>query len=80
MVCFMTNNKVCTDASKDNEMRNQILRLEACDRRYLPLLTLGNSQDGKCTSKSTLIMEGVLPSLLRDNITNYRPLKGTDKF
>lgn len=78
MVWFMTNNKVCTDASKDNEMCNQILRLEACDGRNL--LTLGNWQDGKCTSKSALIMEGAVPSLSHDNITGYRPLKGIDTF
>lgn len=46
----------------------------------LPLLTLGNWQDGKCTSRAALIMEGAVPSLSHDNITHYRPLKGIDKF
>lgn len=76
----MANNKVCTDANKDNEMRNQILHLEECDGRNLPLLTVGNRQDGKCTSKSAWVMEGAVPSLSHGNITGYRPLKGIDKF
>ena len=76
----MTNNKVCTDAREYNEMHNQILRLEACDGRNLPLLTLGNCQDGKCTSKPAMIMEGAVPSLSHYNIIDYRPLKGIDKF
>lgn len=80
MVWFMTNNKICTAASEDNEMRNQILRLKACGGRNLPLLTLGSWQDGKCSSKSALVMKGAAPSLSHDSVTEYRPLAGTDKF
>lgn len=66
----MTNNKIRNDESKDNEMHNQILRLEAYDGRDFPFLTLSNWQDGKNTSKSALIMEGAVPSLSHDNVTN----------
>lgn len=81
MVWFMTNNKVHIDVSADNEIHNQILHLKACDGRNLPLLTLGNWQDGKHTSESALFMAGAVPSLSHgNNITDYRPLKGIDKF
>lgn len=76
----MTNNKVCTAASEDNEMHNQILRLEACDGRNLPVLTLGSWQGGKCTSKPALVMKGAVPSPSHDGVTEYGPLTGTDKF
>lgn len=78
MVCFTTNNKVCTDVSQYNEKCNQILHLEACDGRK-PFI-LDSWQDGKCNRESTLIMEGVAPSLPHDTITDYRPLKGIEKF
>lgn len=66
----MTNNKICNEESKDNEIHNQILRLEACDGRDFPFLTLGNWQDGENISKSALMMEGAVPSLSHDNVTN----------
>lgn len=74
----MTNNKVCTDVSQYNEMCNEILHLEACDERKF--FILDNWQDGRCTIKSTLIMEGAAPSLPHDTITDYRSLKGIEKF